>query len=163
MHLRVTSGGQTGCDRAALAVALELHLPVGGWCPRGKKAEDGVIPEPYATCLDETFSSGYRVRTEWNVRDAGAVLILSCGQPSGGTALTIALAQEADKPHALIDLSREYMSQAPLTANWVREVLPFTRPLMVAGPRESKHPGIFEASRKFLRAVFESCSLETFS
>lgn len=38
---KIISGGQTGVDRAALDVALELGIPGGGRCPKGRKAEDG--------------------------------------------------------------------------------------------------------------------------
>src|SRR3954451_7180967 len=67
-ELTVTSGGQTGVDRAALDVALELGIPCEGWCPRGRRAEDGPIADRYP--LQETSSAHYPVRTRWNVRDA---------------------------------------------------------------------------------------------
>ncbi|HEX4072580.1 MAG TPA: putative molybdenum carrier protein [Planctomycetaceae bacterium] len=44
---KIVSGGQTGVDRAALDVAIALNLPCGGWCPRGRPAEDGRIPKRY--------------------------------------------------------------------------------------------------------------------
>ena len=83
---RIVSGGQTGVDRAALDVAIELGVPCGGWCPRGRKAEDGPIAARYP--LRETNSVSYRVRTERNVRESDGVLILTWGPPREGTALT---------------------------------------------------------------------------
>ena len=74
MITKIVSGGQTGVDRAALDIALELAIPCGGWCPKGRNAEDGVIPDKDP--LMETNSRGYRVRTEKNVRDSGGTLIL---------------------------------------------------------------------------------------
>jgi hypothetical protein len=71
---RLVSGGQSGVDRAALDVALALGIPCGGWCPKGRKAEDG---ERYP--LKETPSAGYSQRTRWNVRDADGTLILTWG------------------------------------------------------------------------------------
>jgi hypothetical protein len=65
--MKVISGGQTGVDRAALDAAMAVGLAVGGWCPRGRRAENGPLPERYP--LRETPSAEYRVRTEWNVRD----------------------------------------------------------------------------------------------
>ena len=75
MFTKIISGGQTGVDRAALDVALELGLPCGGWCPRGRRAEDGPIDPRYP--LTETPWDGYPQRTEWNVRDADGTLILT--------------------------------------------------------------------------------------
>jgi hypothetical protein len=84
---KVISGGQTGVDRAALDVALELNIPCGGWCPKGRKAEDGTIDQKYP--LQETNSSDYAVRTEMNIKDRDGILILTWGQPRCGTLLTL--------------------------------------------------------------------------
>ena len=69
---KVVSGGQTGVDRAALDVALDLGYEAGGWVPKGRRAEDGMIPERYR--LNETPSRDYEQRTEWNVRDSDGTL-----------------------------------------------------------------------------------------
>ena len=90
---KVVSGGPTGVDRAALDAACALGLALGGWCPRGRRAEDGAIPAEYP--LRETPGEDYAERTEWNVRDASATLVLTRGQPSPGTALTIELARRS--------------------------------------------------------------------
>jgi hypothetical protein len=136
MVQRILSGGQTGVDRAALDVALARGIPCGGWCPQGRRAEDGVIPECYP--LQETPWWGYPQRTEWNVRDADATLILTRGQPDGGTALTVELAQRLGKPYLVVDLAD------PVDLETVRawaDRYP-VRVLNVAGPRESSCPGI---------------------
>src|SRR5947209_13063019 len=99
MVAKIVSGGQTGVDRAALDVALELGLPCGGWCPRGRRAEDGPLPARYP--LTETSWEGYPQRTRWNVRDSDGTLILTRGQPDRGTALTIKLAQRLGKPYRI--------------------------------------------------------------
>src|SRR5437867_4357828 len=96
MFTKIVSGGQTGVDRAALDVALELGVKCGGWCPQGRRAEDGRIDERYP--LQETPWDGYPQRTEWNVRDSDGTLILTCGEPDRGTALTIELVQRKKKP-----------------------------------------------------------------
>lgn len=83
---KLLSGGQTGVDRAALDAALALGIPCGGWCPQGRRAEDGQIPARYP--LTETGSPGYRERTYLNVRDSDGTLILARGALSGGTTLT---------------------------------------------------------------------------
>jgi hypothetical protein len=144
---RIISGGQTGVDRAALDVALTLGIPCGGWCPQGRKAEDGPLPERYP--LRETPWDGYPQRTEWNVRDSDGTLILHTGAPDRGTALTIALAQRRGRPCLEIDLTEG--SPAERVREWVEtngiDVL------NVAGPRESSTPGIYAAATRFLREV----------
>ena len=83
---RIVSGGQTGVDRAALDVAIAIGIEHGGWCPAGRLAEDGVVPPQYD--LRETDSNEYPVRTELNVADSDATLILYEGKLKGGTLLT---------------------------------------------------------------------------
>jgi hypothetical protein len=146
---KIVSGGQTGVDRAGLDVAIALNIPHGGWCPKGRKAEDGTIPAVYQ--LQETPTAEYRQRTEWNVRDSDGTLVLTRGEPTGGTALTIKLAAACSRPCLVIDLNA---SPAPetvgtwLAANRIRR-------LNIAGPRESGCPGIHDEAVKFLRCFFE--------
>lgn len=144
---RVVSGGQTGVDRAALNVAEELGLECGGWCPAGRLAEDGTIPERYP--LIETPSAEYEERTEWNVRDSDGTLILTIGEPTGGTAHTIECAQAQAKPYLVLDLATMDTTDA------VREWLETNRirTLNVAGPRESKAPGIEFRAARYLRSL----------
>ena len=144
---RVVSGGQTGVDRAALDVALILGIPVGGWCPQGRKAEDGRLPIHYP--LSETPSDQYAERTEWNVRDADGTLILTRGAVRGGTSLTRALAMRMGKPYLVVQLD-ETASVAEVQ-RWIESK--GLRVLNIAGPRESQQPGIYAAVVKFLPAV----------
>ena len=144
---KVVSGGQTGVDRAALDVALELGLPCGGWCPRGRRAEDGPIDPRYP--LTETPWDGYPQRTEWNVRDADGTLILTRGTPDRGTALTIELAHRYGRPHLVIDLATP--PDAEQVRRWAEEHQ--VRILNVAGPRENSCPGIHDEAAAFMRHV----------
>lgn len=146
--LCIISGGQTGVDRAALDVAAECHLPVGGWCPRGRRAEDGRIPDHYP--LRETESADYAVRTEYNVRDSDATLILAVGPLSGGTALTKQLAEQWRKPLRVVDLQ----NPPPVgpVIQWLQEHK--VRVLNVAGPRAGTHPDVEQRARDFLRPLF---------
>jgi hypothetical protein len=132
-------------DRAALDVALELGLECGGWCPRGRKAEDGPIPERYP--LQETPTADYPQRTEWNVRNSDGTLLLTRGTPRGGTALTQELAIQQGKPHLVVDLSQP--PGAEVVREWARRN--GVRVLNVAGPRESDNPGIYDEGVRFLR------------
>ncbi len=148
---KIISGGQTGVDRAALDVALALGIPCGGWCPKGRRAEDGTIPAHYP--LMETTSKDYRVRTRRNVRDSDGTLILTRGPVSGGTALTRRLTKELDKPCLVIDLA-----QRPRASD-VRAWLAYNniRALNVAGPRESSQAGIHAQAQRYLRRVLIRC------
>ncbi len=147
---KIVSGGQTGVDRAALDVALELGLPCGGWCPKGRKAEDGPIARRYP--LQETPSDDYAQRTAWNVRDSDGTLILTRGQPTEGTALTIELAERQGKPHLVMDL-HEQPDRASVRA-WITTHR--IRVLNIAGPREEKSPGIYALASQFLRQLLST-------
>ena len=150
--LKVVSGGQTGVDRAALDAARALDLPSGGWCPRGRLAEDGPIDPAYA--LVETPSADYAQRTEWNVRDSDGTLVLVPGRATGGTALTIALARRLGRPLLVLDLKRD---PSPDEAwRWIERG--GIGVLNVAGPRESQRPGIEREAQAFLERLFRITS-----
>ncbi|MFM9964156.1 MAG: putative molybdenum carrier protein [Planctomycetaceae bacterium] len=143
---QVISGGQTGVDRAALDVALELGLPCGGWCPKGRRAEDGAIAGKYP--LQESPTANYAERTALNVKDSDGTLILTRGALRGGTALTKTFAERYGRPCLVIDLhsATEQPVHDWLAANSIRV-------LNVAGPRESSQPGITRSATEFLRSL----------
>jgi hypothetical protein len=142
---KIVSGGQTGVDRAALDVALELGIPCGGWCPHGRRAEDGPIDQRYP--LRETEAVVYPVRTRWNVRDSDGTLILTRGQPDRGTALTRDIAERLGKPLMVVDLNETV--RADVLRKWVEHHR--IGVLNVAGPRESSRPGIYVEAHDMLR------------
>lgn len=148
---RIVSGGQTGVDRAALDAAMEENIPCGGWCPRGRRAEDGAIPLRYP--LRETPGAGTIERTRANVRDSDATLVLSFGPAEGGTRATIACAQSARKPVLVVDLADDERSAARHSriVRWLDTNAVGT--LNIAGPRESEHPGAYVTARAVVRAV----------
>ena len=152
---KIISGGQTGVDRAALDVALELGIPCGGWCPKGRRAEDGRIPNHYP--VQEASSAEYPVRTQLNVEDSDGTLILSWGSPVGGTALTIKLAKKLRRPYLLVDLSNRGDPQK--VWDWLREN--HFQILNVAGPREGEAPGIRQKALSFLREVLAPVQKES--
>jgi hypothetical protein len=147
----VVSGGQTGADRAALDVALERGLEIGGWLPRGRSAEDGIIP-PHYTGMRETESSDPAVRTTCNVRDADATLIVSHGALRGGSRLTADEAARLSKPLLHLDLATLALADA---VKQLRQWLTLVDPevLNVAGPRASEDPGIGAGVAALLRAA----------
>ena len=146
---KVISGGQTGVDRAALNAAIALGLAHGGWCPKGRWAEDGPIDAKYA--LTETPSIDPDQRTEWNVRDADATLVLAFGPLAGGTLTTCRFAERHAKPWLAIDLAAEGPALASRQIRrWLAETGPAT--LNVAGPRRSEAPVAYARAYEALRA-----------
>ena len=143
---KIISGGQTGVDRGALDAALEAAFPCGGWCPCGRRAEDGVIPARYP--LLEVARTDYPERTQRNVRDSDGTLIVYRRTLSGGTRLTAEVCRREHKPLQLIDADQtDPVCAAQTVADFVtREGI---RVLNVAGPRSSGWPG----AQAFSRAV----------
>jgi hypothetical protein len=144
---KIISGGQTGVDRAALDVALEFGIPCGGWCPRGRRAEDGPIDPKYP--LKETKSEEYQFRTEANVIGADGTLILTLGPPSGGTGFTVQMAIKHKKPLLIFDFKKKFEPNTILDWGRTHNI----KILNVAGPRESKFPGIYEKAKKLLESI----------
>ncbi|HRX70986.1 MAG: putative molybdenum carrier protein [Candidatus Competibacteraceae bacterium] len=147
---KIISGGQTGVDRAALDVALALGLDVGGWCPKGRRAEDGRIPDRYP--LTETAEMDYETRTRRNIEDSDGTLILNRGKMEGGTALTADLARQIGKPCLIVAL--EEGIEPATFQDWL--VANSITVLNVAGPRESKRPGMYDAAYDCLKSLFGS-------
>jgi hypothetical protein len=144
---RIVSGGQTGVDRAALDTAIQLNIEHGGWCPAGRLAEDGSIPNRYH--LKETTSNEYPVRTEQNIADSTATLILHEAKLKGGTLLTKRLCGHLEKPYYT---ARIRQVEIDAVRDWLAVQTPET--LNIAGPRESSSPGIHSRCRKFLLRIF---------
>ena len=144
---KIVSGGQIGVDRAALDVALDLGMSCGGWCPQGRRAVDGVIPEKYP--LKETAARNYNTRTKLNVRDSDGTLILNRGELNGGTAYTVRVADELGKPYLVVNL--EDVPDGKEVVAWIRRH--DIQVLNVAGPRENKCPGIYREATGLLTAV----------
>ena len=148
--IRIISGGQTGVDRAALDAAMALGVDCGGWCPKGRKSEDGRIPAKYH--LRETPSEDYVERTRLNVQDSDGVLILTIGDLDGGTSVAHQDAIERDKPFVVVELSAPRKTALQATVGWLRSNR--IGVVNVAGPRESHVPGgIYKDARVFLEGL----------
>lgn len=147
---KIVSGGQTGVDRAALDAAKELGLERGGWCPKGRLAEDGAIPDDYP--LRESATTDYAERTELNVRDSDGTLVLTVGPLMGGTAYTIECAQRLRKPFYVIDLSQNFSPDQ--VKHWLQEQ--DIAILNVAGPRRSQSAACYALSHQFLLRLLAS-------
>ncbi len=175
---KIVSGGQTGVDRAALDVAIFLEIEHGGWCPKGRRAEDGRIPNSYQ--MSETESRDYAVRTERNVIDSDATLILYRDQTVGGTELTRRMALKHQRPYLCLDLAQWEITEETETLEGAEspsaaeDGVPVgaTDPLLdqlnqwlgqsgfsvlnIAGPRESTCPGIAKQSERFLSLALQA-------
>ncbi len=145
---KIVTGGQTGVDRAAMDVAIELGIPYSGWCPKGRLAEDGILSNEYN--LKETPTSEYSERTEWNARDSDGTFVLNFGELSGGTKLTEECAFKYKKPYILLQAEDELALES--IVGWVKDNK--IKILNIAGPRESHQPGIvYSLSKKLLKTI----------
>jgi hypothetical protein len=158
--MKVISGGQSGVDRAALDGAIALGIDYGGWCPKGGWAEDYAEPPGVLARypnLKETPLADPAQRTEWNVRDADACLIVldAHGLPvSKGTTLAHEAADRYRKPLLVVDL--DTADAYARAGDWIvaqgrQRGSAFS--LAIGGPRESEAPGIYDRALVFIRAV----------
>jgi len=148
--LTIVSGGQTGADRAGLDFAIAHGLPHGGWCPLGRRAEDGPLHERYQ--MRETEGEGYRQRTRRNVADSDATLIFHVGELSDGSLATLRLAGRAGKPVRVVALDMvDPLNEVADIRKWL--AVHAITILNIAGPRESKRPGIYQRTMAFLEML----------
>ena len=149
-HLEIISGGQTGVDRGALDAALEVGAKCGGWCPEGRAAEDGPIPDRYP--LTELAGGGYPERTRKNVEDSDGTLVLHFGPLSAGTLFTLQVCEELLRPVCLIDGNdTSPVDGAAKARDFVTEN--DIRRLNVAGPRASHCAWAHDYSRDVIRGL----------
>ena len=115
MVKKIISGGQTGADQAALDAAIELGIPHGGWIPKGRKTENGELPDNYE--LREMPTSSYSKRTEQNAIDSDGTLIISHGKLTGGSFFTMEMAKKHRRPCLHVDLSKSNAFEAARKIN----------------------------------------------
>src|SRR5580704_14722922 len=158
--MKLISGGQTGVDRAVLDAAIARGSAYGGWCPKGGWAEDFPVPPGLLTkypLLRETPLADPAQRTEWNVRDADACMIVVAAGSfavSAGTELARERAHHYRKPLLIVDLSdADNLKHALLWLRVQRARLGPDLKLGVGGPRESEAPGIYLRATTFMRAL----------
>ena len=144
----IISGGQTGADRAALDFALEWGFEIQGYCPRGRRADDGPIDTKYP--LRETESDAYPPRNRLNVNLADVTAIFN-GLPkySPGTLRTIKYAREHKKKFKVLRGFPDVMQDADALKRWLEKHKP--QKLNVAGNGEAKCPGMYDHVLAVLR------------
>ena len=158
---KIVSGGQTGVDRGALAAALKLGFPYGGMIPKGRKAEDGIVPLEFAA-MTESDSEDYRFRTRWNAEHSDATLIFSFSPMlEGGTQRTRQYCMNARKPYFIDNPTSPALANGKQkVSDWLAKVckknggVPIV--LNVAGARESKSPGIAAATENYVSRLIEN-------
>jgi hypothetical protein len=161
--MKIISGGQTGVDRAALDEAIERGMEWGGWCPKGGWAED--LPDPPGVLrkypkLKETPLPNPVQRTEWNVRDSDAALIITEARGlsvSIGTRRAHDWAHKHGKPELVVDATDA--RAAAHAAAWLKAQKKRFGPdmtLSIGGPRESETPGIYGKARVLIAAVLDA-------
>ena len=149
--MKIVSGGQTGADRAALDVAIELNIPHGGWIPKGRKTEDGSLDERYQ--LQEMSTESYSKRTEQNVIDSDGTLIVTRGKLSDGSYRTYELTKKHKRPCLHINMEEStFETAAQKIKLWI--VDNGIQILNVAGPRASKDQAIYGVVKELLTDVF---------
>ena len=162
---KIISGGQTGVDQAALRAAISRGIAIGGWCPPGRICEDGTIPGAFP--LQETPQDRSpnapdvprSQRTEWNVRDSDATLILwpSLLSPlDPGTRWTIDCANHYQKPLAICDPNDQ--TKSPKIRSWLSVNERNIRALNVAGPSERISPGIGFIAERFMQILLSDAA-----
>jgi len=160
--MKIISGGQTGVDRAALDLAIERGMEWGGWCPKGGWAED--FPQPPGLLrkyphLRETPDSHPLQRTEWNVRDSDATLIITGSEGlsvSIGTMRANEWARKHGKPELVAQASNR--NAAGDAATWLKAQVKRFGPdmtLSIGGPRESEAPGIYAKAHALIAAILD--------
>lgn len=156
MIKKVVSGGQTGVDQAALAMAIEAGIEIGGWCPKGGLDANGVNIRTLYPVLKEASTSIPDERTRLNIEDSDGTLIIVPRIPLppsivDGTKLTIDYAAEKNKPHLEVSLSDKHDAVDKILS-WVDQH--DIRVLNIGGPRESSWPGIHRETCELLGEVF---------
>jgi hypothetical protein len=149
---KIISGGQTGVDRAAFDFALDNGIEIGGFVPHGRRAEDGKVPAKYPNLI-ETKTRNYSERTELNVQNSDATLIISHGKLTGGSKLTRVFAKRNRKPFLHLDFEKMTLEKAiQLTQIWL--ISNDCKKLNIAGPRASTDAEIYPKTLQFLGKLF---------
>jgi hypothetical protein len=158
--MQLISGGQTGVDRAVLDVAIERGMAYGGWCPKGGWAEDFLAPPGLLAKypqLRETPLADPAQRTEWNIRDADAcMIVIDAGglAASAGTALAQDLAHRYRRPLMVVNLGEtNALNRAALWLRVQQARHGAGLKLAIGGPRESETPEIYLRAAALIRSL----------
>ncbi len=147
--IKIISGGQTGVDQGALDFALDHGYECGGFCPRGRKSEKGIIPYRYP--VSEIESEEYIDRTKRNILESdGTLVIRDTIEIQGGVLDTIQLCTQFSKPYFIVNISEEYNNEEVI--KWIS--FNKIKTLNIAGNRESINPGLRGKTYLYLIDLF---------
>ena len=149
----IRTGGQTGVDRAAMDMARECGIPLCGWCPKGGWAEDYLEPPGLLIDypeLEETPLARTKQRTEWNMRDADAILTIIPEESleSKGTDVGLEAGKKLNRPMLTVSSIKDL----PDIIKWLSK-LPDGIVLSVGGPRESECSDAYNVAKEILSEV----------
>jgi hypothetical protein len=158
--LNIISGGQTGVDRAALDAARVAGLDVSGFCPKGRAAEDGVIPDDYPLTEMAEADPAFRTRANCEAAEATLIMVMTGDRRrwGPGSRLTERHAKHLGRLlhvavlGGAINGSLSMPDTLEETRAWM--VRHNIRVLNIAGPRESMSPGIYRQAYAFLTRLF---------
>jgi len=150
---KIISGAQAGADIAGIDAAMANNFPYGGWIPKGRRTEDGPLPEKYH--LQEMTTTSYPKRTEKNVIDSDGTVIFTHGRLSGGSDLTRKLAEKHGKPWFHLNMKEHSVREAvERLTDWCAEKQ--IELLNVAGRSASKDPDIYSVTYKVVCGLLKN-------
>jgi len=158
MIQKIVSGGQTGADRAGIDAAIESGVDYGGWLPKDRKAEDGIVSPKY-TKLKEMTKGGYSKRTEQNIIDSDGTVIFGHGKLTTGSALTLKFAKQYKKPYLHIDLDI-VQNPVPSIKDWIIDW--DIKTLNIAGRKASKATQIYDKVKDIIKQVLSLICLQAY-
>lgn len=153
MIQKIVVGGQAGAEIAAAEAAISCGVPYGGWLPKGRKTENGPVPEKYTEF--KTVDGGYAVRTEQNIINSDGTLIFTYAKlcPSNDSTLPKKIATQHNRPFLIVDLASG-KNPASKIADWIIEW--DIHILNVTGEKASKAPGIYDQVKNIISNLLTS-------
>lgn len=151
MIKKIISDGQTGADRAALDVAIKFNIPHGGWIPKGRKAEDDLLPDRYQ--LQEMPTNSYHASIKKNILDSDGTLIFIRGAPKPEIKFARMIAFQHKKHFLFISLNKTTTyDAASLILSWIRQQN--IAALNVSGPKTSEDKKLNEDVFRILEMTY---------
>ncbi|MGE0086721.1 MAG: putative molybdenum carrier protein [Desulfococcaceae bacterium] len=152
MIRKIISGAQDGVERAALDVAGNLYLGLGGWITQTQAQENSDLIK---TCRLNIINSDNPVQAvEQNILESDGVLIITMGDPAENANMGRRLAEQHKLPFLYIDMERlPAFEAAKRIEAWIAEYS--IEVLCITGSRDSRHTNIYKIAKDLLEVVFQ--------